>query len=178
MYEEVPWAIDAYDLEFPDRLRAFLLTKYSTIDRAIEHLQVSSSAMYSYLRGEKRREGGEKLTYPSVPFLLKLAMMGCNLHWLLTGNGEMNTDIADIGLRNNVELRRRSMAIIAKYDLKTPEELETALDTLVALTAVRRILIGEVGLKYRVDQKAEGPEITAEAKGAKRNQKRTNKPTE
>lgn len=147
-YDDVPWAISHFSENIPDRIRMFIETKYSTIERAIEHLQVSSSAMSTYLKGERVQGGVRHESYPGVPFLLKLGMVGCNLHWLLTGDGEMELDPVE-RIDSARMLKQEYLAVLEKYRLHSPSNLDKALGLVVSLTGLREYLSCDVKIEMK-----------------------------
>lgn len=176
MYDEVKWVVNYPDSEFPDRLRRFLYSKYSTLERAIQSLQVPTSTLYSYI---PRTKGKEEVSfvYPGVPFLLKLAGLGCNLHWLITGEGEMETDVNDL-VPGWAQKKKETMEVLSKYELHSPEHLDEALAAATALTQMSKFISGGMGLTYRTDQEQSDEAGTAteqESPSAKKKSKRTRK---
>lgn len=144
MYEDVKLTTSQSYLELPKRLRKFLDSKFSSINRAIEYLQISSSTMYSYIPSESKRKSGQFVT-PNVQFLMKISSLGCNLHWLLTGEGEMEIDRMDF-VEGSLERKRQTLSIVAKYNLVSPEHLDDVLGFVVSLTGVLEYTPGKFGL--------------------------------
>lgn len=140
MYENVRWTVNYPDMKFPLRLRAFINLKFSTIDRAIEVLQVSSPTMYSYLRkGNSSRTGGV-FTYPNVPFLLKLAGLGCNLHWLITGKGRMEIDVQETFMPEIYDWRRECAELLGERGITSRDKLIAALHALDTLDRFSEVI--------------------------------------
>lgn len=166
MQEDVRWAVKYPDEDFPHRLRAFIDSKFDTIDKAVEVLQISSSTMYRYIPAKRKNQDSNSFIYPGVPFLLKLAGLGCDLHWLITGEGEMERDVNDL-VPEWAQRKRETMDVLAKYDLHSPEHLDEALSAAAALTQMSRFISGDVGLSYRVNQEpAETTETSNEEQSA------------
>jgi transcriptional regulator with XRE-family HTH domain len=63
-----------------NRLTVFISDSYGQKQRFAEAIGVSASTISHYLAGSKE---------PSAEVLRKIAAAGCNVHWLLTGEGEM-----------------------------------------------------------------------------------------
>ncbi len=63
-----------------ERIREFALDKYSKINDFADALGMGASNVQSYMRGARK---------PGSLVLQKIQRLGCNLDWLLTGEGEM-----------------------------------------------------------------------------------------
>ena len=66
-----------------DRLRAFAIGKYGKIKAFADALGMSASNAQAYMRGART---------PGAKVLARLQNIGCNITWLLTGQGEMFID--------------------------------------------------------------------------------------
>jgi transcriptional regulator with XRE-family HTH domain len=63
-----------------ERIRAFALDKYGKINDFADALGMGAPNVQSYMRGARK---------PGSSVLQKIQRLGCNLDWLLTGEGEM-----------------------------------------------------------------------------------------
>jgi transcriptional regulator with XRE-family HTH domain len=63
-----------------DRLRAFVLSKHLSIKDFADFIGMDAGNVQKYLNGKRK---------PGTPLLQRLKSDGCNLDWLLTGEGEM-----------------------------------------------------------------------------------------
>jgi transcriptional regulator with XRE-family HTH domain len=63
-----------------ERMRLFALAKYSKIYDFADALDMGAPNVQAYMRGARR---------PGSSVLQKIKKLGCNLDWLLTGEGEM-----------------------------------------------------------------------------------------
>jgi len=68
------------DVQVPERLRSFLIDAFGSILNATRVTGVREASWYRYLSGHNA---------PSSDVFMTLAQHGCNLNWLLTGEGEM-----------------------------------------------------------------------------------------
>ena len=69
--------------EIGKRLKEFGLTKYGKQKEFAEKLGLSPSALHSgYFAGRH---------LPGTPMIAKLLLMGCDIRWLLLGEGEMKS---------------------------------------------------------------------------------------
>ncbi|MEI6846597.1 MAG: helix-turn-helix transcriptional regulator [Chlorobiaceae bacterium] len=65
-----------------DRLRLFALSKYNRISDFAESIGMGAPNAQAYMRGARK---------PGSLVLRKIQSIGCNIDWLLTGEGEMYT---------------------------------------------------------------------------------------
>lgn len=65
-----------------ERIRAFALDKYGKINDFADALGMGAPNVQAYMRGARK---------PGSSVLQKIQSLGCNLDWLLTGEGEMFT---------------------------------------------------------------------------------------
>lgn len=65
-----------------DRMRAFALSKHLSIKEFADFIGMDAGNVQKYLNGKRK---------PGTPLLQRLQKNGCNLDWLLTGEGEMYT---------------------------------------------------------------------------------------
>jgi transcriptional regulator with XRE-family HTH domain len=63
-----------------DRLRIFALSKYPSIKDFSEFIGMDAGNVQKYLNNKRK---------PGTPFLKRLQKEGCDINWLLTGEGEM-----------------------------------------------------------------------------------------
>lgn len=61
-----------------ERLKEFGLERFSTLKEFAEALDMSYPNLYHYLSDKHE---------PGTPILLKLSELGCDINWLLTGEG-------------------------------------------------------------------------------------------
>ena len=66
-----------------DRLRAFAKASSGALSSMADALGIEPQQMQPYVSNKR---------FPKHDILEKLAAMGCNVHWLLTGQGEMYAD--------------------------------------------------------------------------------------
>jgi transcriptional regulator with XRE-family HTH domain len=73
-----------------DRLRLWCGKVFGTQFNASVALVIQQSTLYRYMKGENS---------PGAEFLIRLAENGCNINWLLTGEGDMFSD-SEVGRRH------------------------------------------------------------------------------
>ena len=66
-----------------DRLRTFALSKCPSIKDFSELIGMEAGNVQKYLNNKRK---------PGTPLLKRLQKEGCDINWLLTGEGEMSTD--------------------------------------------------------------------------------------
>ena len=66
-----------------ERIRCFALSKHLSIKDFADFIGMDPGNVQKYLKSKRK---------PGTPFLQKLQTDGCNLTWLLTGEGEMYED--------------------------------------------------------------------------------------
>ena len=70
-----------------ERIRAFATYKYFKINDFADALSMSAPNVQAYMRGARK---------PGTAVLQKIQKLGCNLDWLLTGEGEMYIEKEDL----------------------------------------------------------------------------------
>lgn len=72
--------------EIGSRLFAFLIARFGNIDAAARALGVTSGALYPYMDPKgKKQKAGKPLKQPGAQLMSRLASVGCDIHWLITG---------------------------------------------------------------------------------------------
>ncbi len=143
--------VGAFDYDMTERLERFLTSKFTTIDRASELLSIPVSTLYSYLDSTgKKREKGTSFVYPSIPFLKKLADWNLNLHWLITGYGEMEIDFIEIGAPGLDGRKQRASQLLAEAGIDDSAALAYELNAVKGLRLLR-----EYFREYRPEKVAE-----------------------
>lgn len=133
--------VEAYDYDMTERLERFLTAKFSTIERASELLSTPVSTIYSYLDSSgKKREKGTAFVYPSIPFMKKLVDWNLNLHWLITGVGDMEIDLLDVGLPERAENRKRAAELLVEAGITDSDQLAEELNALKSLRLLVKYL--------------------------------------
>jgi len=70
---------------FNQRIRFYGLNVFGTMKRYADALQVSSQSLNNYVRDASPIK-------PGLEFISKLYDIGMNIHWMITGEGEMFAD--------------------------------------------------------------------------------------
>jgi hypothetical protein len=70
-------------MSFGDRLKDFIYQNFENVSQFSYDFRVSAGLLHKYFRNE---------TNPSSEVLGRLYQIGCNINWLLSGDGEMWND--------------------------------------------------------------------------------------
>ncbi len=89
-----------------DRLTEFVELLFSSDYEASKALDMSRGSLYNITKGKRN---------PRAATLLKFAEIGCNLHWLLTGDGEMYANSeAGKALRKRIDAIGHNRSILVQ----------------------------------------------------------------
>lgn len=94
------------NLEFAMRLEAFCKDSFKTKAELALRLGIRPQALQKYLSGER---------LPMPEFFVRLSSLGCNIDWLITGDGEMLKSEASEPKRNTL-----SIPVLAEVECGTP----------------------------------------------------------
>lgn len=101
------------------RLKAYAKARCGSVKRLAEEIGVRPDNLQKYASG--RNEPGAKL-------LLALARHGCNVHWLLTGEGPMLAE--DLRKGGSAEQDQEILAVLKTAGIGDVERLKTLLEEL------------------------------------------------
>jgi transcriptional regulator with XRE-family HTH domain len=101
------------------RLKAYAKARCGSIKRLAEEIGVRPDNLQKYASG--RNEPGSKL-------LLALARHGCNVHWLLTGDGQMLAE--DLRKGGSAKQDQEILTVLKTAGIGEVERLKTLLEEL------------------------------------------------
>lgn len=111
------------------RLKSYAKARCGSIKRLAEELEMRPDNLQKYASG--RNEPGSKL-------LQQLAAHGCNVHWLLTGDGTMN--IEEMGSDGFSKEMQEMFVMLHSAGIKDPTALRSLFADLQVLLATQESL--------------------------------------